>query len=138
MNRRINSVDTRACAIQQYSLPLTPVTMEMLIDFDLNSADVKPQYHKKLAKVASFLRENHAITATIKGQAINLLATPSRAREISQHRAQNIVNYLVDIEDIQRSRLTAEGFSDVDCFIHQHSDHHHENFRMNIILDYKE
>ena len=45
------------------------------------------------------------MTATVEGHTGNLQATPEQAMKISQQRAQNVVNYLVDNFGIARSRL---------------------------------
>jgi OOP family OmpA-OmpF porin len=57
--------------------------------------------------------------------------------EISQRRAQNVVNYLVDNFGIERSRLTAEGFGQTRRFAYNTSlEGQQENRRVNIILDF--
>ncbi|MBK6756740.1 MAG: OmpA family protein [Moraxellaceae bacterium] len=56
---------------------------------------------------------------------------------ISQRRAQNVVNYLVDTYGISRSRLTAEGFGRSRRFAYNNTAAgEQENRRVNIIINY--
>jgi len=73
----------------------------------------------------------------VEGHTGNLQATPKLAMEISQLRAQNVMNYLVDNFGIARSRLTSEGFGQTRRFAYNTSkEGQQENRRVNIILDY--
>jgi len=111
--------------------------MAMEMEFDPNKADVKPQYREELRKVANFMKAHPGVTATVEGHTGNLQATPKLAMEISQLRAQNVMNYLVDNFGIARSRLTSEGFGQTRRFAYNTSkEGQQENRRVNIILDY--
>jgi OOP family OmpA-OmpF porin len=137
LNRRIDAVI--ACATDVEGLTVKParVTMAMLIEYDQNKADVKPQYHDELLRVANFMKANPTVTATVEGHTGNLQATPELAMQISQLRAQNVVNYLADNFGIARSRLSAEGFGDNRRFAYNTSlEGQQENRRVNIILNY--
>jgi OOP family OmpA-OmpF porin len=113
------------------------VTMGMVIDFDVNSADIKVEYHKELAKAATFLKNNKTVHATVEGHTANVQTTPALAQEISHRRAQNVVNYLVDLESISRSRLTAEGSGQSHHYAYNtHADDQQKNRRVNIIFSY--
>lgn len=136
-NRRINTVITCANDIEGLNPAAARVTMGMLIEFDINSAVVKSQYHSELAKVAKFLKENKTVTATVEGHTANLQTTPALAREISLKRAQNVVDYLVKNEGIERSRLTAEGFGKSRRYSYNTSAQgQQDNRRVNIIFNY--
>ncbi|HTL98129.1 MAG TPA: OmpA family protein, partial [Holophagaceae bacterium] len=57
--------------------------------------------------------------------------------EVSQLRAQNVVNYLADNFGIARSRLTAEGFGQSRRVAYNTStEGRQENRRVNIIFNY--
>ena len=57
--------------------------------------------------------------------------------EISQHRAQNVVDYLVDNLGIARSRLSIEGFGRTRRFAYNTSlEGQQENRRVNVIINY--
>jgi OOP family OmpA-OmpF porin len=109
----------------------------MEMEFDQNSASVRPQYRDELRKVASFMKANPKVTATVEGHTGNLQATRPLAMEISQKRAQNVTNYLVTEFGVERSRLTAEGFGQTRRFAYNTSvEGRQENRRVNIILDF--
>jgi len=137
LNRRIDAVI--ACVTDIAGLTVIParITMAMQIEFDQNKADIRPQYRDDLRKVADFLNANPSVTATVEGHTANLQAAPELALEISQRRAQNVVNYLVDNFGIARSRLTAAGFGNTRRFAYNTSaEGQQENRRVNIILNY--
>jgi len=137
MNQRINTANNNIKDIVKTHPMVTGVTMGMLIEFDINGAEVKPQYYRELAKVAAFLKENKTVNATIEGHTANLQTTPALAQEISQRRAQNVVDYLVNAEGISRSRLKAEGFGQSRRYGYNTStDGQRENRRINIIFNY--
>ena len=136
-NRRINTVIACADDIEGLSPAAARVTMGMLIEFDINSAAVKSQYNSELAKVAKFLNENKTVTATVEGHTANLQTTPALAQEISLKRAQNVVDYLVKNEGIERSRLTAEGFGKTRRHSYNTSaEGQQDNRRVNVIFTY--
>ncbi len=109
----------------------------LLIEFDQNSAEVRPQYRSDLGEVADFLKANPAVTATVEGHTGNLQATPALAIEISQRRAQNVVNYLVENFGIARSRLAvaALGRSRQTAY-NTTVEGQQDNRRVNIIINY--
>ncbi len=136
-NRRIDAVI--ACATDITGLTVKParITMAMYIDFDADKSDVKPVYSDDLRTVADFLKANPSVTATVEGHTGNLQATPALAMQMSQDRAQNVVNYLVNNFGIARSRLTAEGFGLTRRFAYNTSlEGEQENRRVNIIINY--
>ena len=136
-NRRIGAVV--ACATDIEGLKVIParITMAMLIEFDRNKADIRPRYRDQLRRMANFLKANPSVSATVEGHTGNLQATPELAQEISQRRAQNVVNYLVDDFGIARSRLSAEGFGQARRYAYNTSlEGQQENRRVNIIIDY--
>lgn len=136
-NRRINTVIACASDIEGLSPAAARVTMAMLIEFDINSAKVKPEYHNELTKVAKFLKDNKTVTATVEGHTANLQTTPALAQEISLKRAQNVVDYLVTNEGIERSRLTAEGFGKTRRYSYNTSAAgQQDNRRVNVIFTY--
>jgi OOP family OmpA-OmpF porin len=136
-NRRIEAVIECATDIAGLTVKPARVSMALLLEFDQNSADVKPQYRNDLAEVADFLKANPGVTATVEGHTGNLQATPALALEISQRRAQSVVNYLVDNLGIARSRLAAAGFGRSRPVAYNTSlEGQQENRRVNIILNY--
>ena len=137
LNRRINALV--ACATDIEGIPAVPerVTMALEMEFDQNSAVIRPQYREELRKVANFMKANPKVTAAVEGHTGNLQATKQLAMEISQKRAQNVTNYLVTEFGVERSRLTAEGFGQTRRFAYNTSvEGRQENRRVNIVLDF--
>jgi len=136
-NRRIDAVV--ACVTDVEGLTVKParMTMALVIEFDRNKADIRPSYDGEIRKVAKFLTANPSVTATVEGHTGNLQATREMAMEISQRRAQNVVDYLVNNCGIDRSRLTAQGFGKNRRFAYNTSvEGQQENRRVNIIINY--
>jgi len=145
MNRRINAVI--ACATDFEGLTVVParVTMAMEIQFDPYKDNVEPQYHDGLRRVANFLKANPSVTASVEGHAGRFVgtgskkvqATPETSMAVSRHRAQSVVDYLVDNFGIARSRLSAEGYGATRRVAYGTTlEGQQENRRVNIILNY--
>lgn len=141
MNRRIGAVV--ACATDIEGLKVIPakVTMAMEIEFDPYKHTIEPQYYDELGKVANFLKANPSVTATVEGHAGKLVGatkvTSKLAMDVSKHRAQSVVNYLVDKQGISPSRLSVEGFGQVRRISYGTSlEGQQENRRVNIIFNY--
>jgi OOP family OmpA-OmpF porin len=87
--------------------------------------------------VADFMKANPTVTASVEGHTANLEGTPAQAMEISKRRAQNVVDYLVDHDGVDRSRLSASGYGDNWRFAYNTSaEGQKENRRVNIIFNY--
>lgn len=136
-NRRIGAVV--ACATDIEGLKPVParITVALEMEFNRDKYDIRPKYRDGLKNVADFLKANPAVTATVEGHTSNLQTTPAAAMEISQRRAQTVVNYLVDALGVDRSRLSAEGFGETRRFAYNtRAEGQQENRRVSIILSY--
>lgn len=137
LNRRINAVIACVTDVEGLKVAAARVTMAVLVEFDAHKADVKPEYRGELQKVAKFLKANPKLTATVQGHTGDLQKTTAASQEISQRRAQNVVNYLVNEFGVERSRLTAEGFGQTRRFAYNTSlEGQQENRRVNVIINY--
>lgn len=145
MNRRIGAVI--ACATDIEGLKVVParVTMAIEIEFDPYKDEIKPEYRKELRNVANYMKANPSVTATVEGHAGKLLGTdaqkvqvtPEVSMQVSQRRAQHVVNRLVDDFGIARSRLTAEGFGQSRRVSYGTTlEGQQENRRVNVIFTY--
>ena len=135
-NRRIDAVI--ACVTDVEGLKVAParMTMALLIDFDRNKEDIKPEYEEQILKVARFLKANPAVTATVEGHSSNLVS-PERATVVSVLRAQRVVDFLVDKGGINRTRLAIRGYGDDRRFAYNTTQEgQSENRRVNIIINY--
>ncbi len=79
------------------------------IDFDIDKAEIRPEYKPEVAKVGDFMKKYDTTTAVIEGDTDNV-GTYEHNMELSKRRAESVVNYLVDHFGIDRSRLTAKGY----------------------------
>jgi OOP family OmpA-OmpF porin len=133
-NRRIDSIIDCAMDIKEGFKPVPGrITMAALdMEFERNSAEVKPRYHDDLARAADFLKANPNASATIEGH-----SGSAESAGLSRRRAESVVNYLVDKFGIERSRLSAAGFGKTRRIAYNWSDEgRRENRRVNIYLDY--
>ena len=135
-NRRINTTIDCVKDVAGLSLPETRITVAALVEFDANSVEVKDQYHADLEKAANYLRDNPNVTAHVEGHAADLTST-QKAQQVSERRAANVVNYLVEKFGIERSRLTAEGFGKTRRVAYNSTEEgKQQNRRVNIVLSY--
>jgi OOP family OmpA-OmpF porin len=140
-NRRINAVVACATDIAGLYVAPTTMTMAMEMEFDPYKDDIEPQYHEGLRELANFLKANPSVNGTVEGHASKFVGkervTPELAMEISQRRAQNVVNYLVDNLGISRARLTTVAFGQTRRVTYGTTlDEQQENRRVNIIFHY--
>jgi OOP family OmpA-OmpF porin len=138
LNRRVNAIISCATDLEGLTPKSARLTVALEMEYDVNQADVKSQYREELRKVANFLKANPRVTATVEGHTSNQRgAGAEQAIQLSQRRAQNVVNYLVTNFDIPRSRLSAQGYGVTRRFAYNTSaEGQQENRRVNIILDF--
>jgi OmpA-OmpF porin, OOP family len=137
LNRRINAIIACATDIEGIAPNPARITMAMDMEFEINRADVRPQYREELRKVANFMKANPKVTATVEGHTSNQQGTGTQGMELSQRRAENVVNALVKEFGVDRMRLFAAGFGQTRRFAYNTSaEGQQENRRVNIILDF--
>ena len=79
------------------------------IEFDIDKAVIRQEYRDEVAKVGDFMKQYPTTTAVIEGHSDNV-GTAEHNMELSQRRAESVVNYLVENFGIDRSRLSAKGY----------------------------
>jgi len=79
------------------------------IEFEINKAEIRPEYNDEVAKVGDFMKKYPTTTAVIEGHSDNV-GTAEHNLDLSRKRAESVVNYLVEKFGIERSRLTAKGY----------------------------
>jgi outer membrane protein OmpA-like peptidoglycan-associated protein len=84
------------------------LSIDLLIQFDHNQADIKPIYHLELAKIADFLKNNPETKLTIAGHTDNT-GTKKYNLKLSQRRAESVKKYLAEHFGIESSRLKGTG-----------------------------
>ena len=138
-NRRIHTVIECVSDIAGLSPIPARVTMALEMQYELDQAAVRSEHRNDLRRVADYLKANPRVTATVEGHAsqTRATATEEQAMRLSQQRAQNVVDYLVEQFDVPRNRLTAEGFGETRRIAYGPvAERHRENRRVNIILNY--
>jgi OOP family OmpA-OmpF porin len=136
-NRRISAIVDCATDVEGLAVRPARTTMALKLDFPARETNVAPEYRDELHGLAEFLKANPRATATVEGHTGNLQATPAEAMEISQRRAQNVVNYLVDNFSIERSRLSAQGFGGTRrAGYNTTAEGAQDNRRVNVIINY--
>lgn len=78
-------------------------------EFDVDKAEIRPQYHDEIAKVGNFMKQYQTTTAVIEGHTDNV-GDGEYNKGLSLRRAESIVNHLVENYGIDRSRLSAAGY----------------------------
>lgn len=77
--------------------------------FDVDKADIRPEYREEIAKVGNFMKQYPTTTAVIEGHSDNV-GDAEYNKGLSQRRAESVVNHLVETYGIDRSRLSATGY----------------------------
>ncbi|MBW4056091.1 MAG: outer membrane beta-barrel domain-containing protein [Proteobacteria bacterium] len=105
------------------------------IHFDIDKADIRPQYGAEVARVGDFMKKYDTTTAVIEGDTDNVGAYEHNM-ELSKRRAESVVNYLVDHFGIERSRLSAKGYGSSRPVADNTTDEgRQKNRRINAIID---
>jgi OOP family OmpA-OmpF porin len=133
-NRRIEAVIDCAFDVQKIEPP-EKLCMTLVIDFDSGKADIKPIYNNEIAKVADYMKQYPTTTAVIEGHTDNV-GDPAANMKLSQQRAENVVNALVQNFGIDRSRLSAKGYGDTRRISYNNTaEGRAKNRRINAIID---
>lgn len=81
------------------------------IEFDYDKADLKPQYYKQLDAIVKVLQRDPGATARIEGHADKRKTSEYYYNiRLSERRAKAVVDYLVNVGGIDRSRLVYKGY----------------------------
>lgn len=90
---------------------LTPSSIQIAdkVQFEFNSAELKPVSFGLLDEVAKIMKENEQIEQLQVEGHTDTTGKLSRNRELSQQRAESVRNYLVK-QGIAKKRLIAKGF----------------------------
>jgi len=123
-------------------VPVTEPTPEKMkycvnldIEFDINKADIRPQYHDEVAKVGDFMKKYPTTTAVIEGYT-DEVGNDEYNMKLSQRRAESVVNYLGEKFGIERSRLSAKGYGKAKPIADNSTETgRQKNRRINAIID---
>jgi OOP family OmpA-OmpF porin len=79
------------------------------IEYDINKADIRPQYNDEVARVGDFMKKYPTTTAVIEGHT-DEVGSDDYNMQLSQRRAESVVKALVDNFGIDPARLSAKGY----------------------------
>ena len=81
------------------------------LQFDIDKDEIQREDKEKLKVVGTFMNKYPNTTAVIEGHSDNVGSVEHNAT-LSKHRAESVVNYLMDDFHIASSRLSAVGYGD--------------------------
>ena len=87
------------------------VTIDMNLQFDTNSADLRSDHYAEIQRVVDFLRQYPTANAVIEGHTDSRGAAAYN-QSLSERRAASVRNYLVNQADINADRLTSAGLGE--------------------------
>ena len=79
------------------------------IEYDIDKADIRPQYNDEVAKVGDFMKKYPTTTAVIEGYT-DEVGSDEHNMQLSQRRAESVVKSLEEHFGIDPSRLSAKGY----------------------------
>ena len=100
-------VDERGCYIELEE----EVTIDMNIEFDVDSSEIKPEHAGELNKTVQFLIEYPTADAVIEGHT-DSDGSASYNQKLSERRARAVYDYLIEEAGIDADRLTWAGFGE--------------------------
>lgn len=109
----IDKVDSNGCTI----FIDDELSIQLLVQFDNDKAVIKPEYYKEINVMADFLLANPDTSITIEGHA----SSPGSAvhnKQLSQQRADAIVEMLITKYSINANRLSAIGYGEEQLLTH--------------------
>jgi OOP family OmpA-OmpF porin len=79
------------------------------IEYDIDRADIRPEYREEVAQVGDFMKKYPTTTAVIEGYS-DETGSDAHNLELSQQRAQSVVSSLEHDFGIDAARLSAKGY----------------------------
>jgi OOP family OmpA-OmpF porin len=133
-NRRIEAIIDCTFDVKEVQPP-ERLCMALQIEFDTDRADIRPEYHDEIAKVAEYLKKYPTATAIIEGHTDNVGGYDYNMK-LSNRRAENVVLYLIGNFAIEPSRLSARGYGSTRRVAYNNTpEGRQRNRRINAIID---
>jgi OmpA-OmpF porin, OOP family len=133
-NRRIEAIIDCAFDVKDVQPP-ERLCMALQIEFDTNSADIRPESRDEIAKVAEYLKKYPTATAIIEGHTDNVGGYDYNMK-LSNRRAENVVLYLIGNFGSKPSRLSARGYGSTRRVAYNNTpEGRQKNRRINAIID---
>lgn len=102
-----DKVDSTGCTI----FTEEELRIQLLVNFDNNKAEVKPEYFNEVQEMADFMRAYPHTKLVVEGHTSSQ-GSAKHNKQLSQKRAQAIVSLLTNKHGISAERLTAIGFGE--------------------------
>jgi len=87
------------------------ITIDLKVQFDLDKAIIKPQYHDNIKKLADFMTKYPDVDAEIEGHTCKL-GTSAYNMDLSRRRAESVKAYMVKNFGIDPARLSTVGYGE--------------------------
>lgn len=101
------AVDASGCPIAVEEL----ARVELLVNFDFDKSEVKPQYYGEIESVARFMQQYPDVVVELEGHT-DARGTDAYNLDLSQRRAEAVMRELVERFSVQASRVSARGFGE--------------------------
>lgn len=105
---RGDRVDPQGCTIVE---EVEVERMELRLQFDYDSSDLRPGHFAEIERVAEFMRANEGTNAQLEGHT-DSRGTEAYNQALSERRAYSVRDYLIDEADIDPRRITAVGYGE--------------------------
>jgi len=134
-NRRINAIIDCAIDIKELASPPERLCVTMKVEFATDSAEIQSRFYEEVNKVGEYMKSYPTTTAVIEGHTDNI-GPSEHNMKLSQKRAENVVNYLVERFGIERSRLYAKGYGSTRRIAYNSTpEGRQKNRRINAVID---
>ncbi|MCV6622468.1 MAG: OmpA family protein [Cellvibrionaceae bacterium] len=87
------------------------VSIELQVNFDTDSATVKPQYMSEIKDVAEFMKQYNKTNVELAGHT-DSTASEAYNQALSNRRANAVAKVLVETFDVEAGRVTATGYGE--------------------------
>lgn len=101
------AVDDRGCPI----LIEEVARVEVEVEFEFDSAEVRPQYYETIRQVADFLAEHEDTVAELGGHTDNVGAEEYN-QDLSERRAAAVRQVLIERFNVSPARITSRGYGE--------------------------
>ena len=127
---RGDKVDNKGCTI----FDAETVTIELLVNFENNKADVKPAYLNEIEKVASFMKQYPQTRVELAGHT-STVGDETYNQKLSEKRAKAVAKVLTEQFGISANRVSAIGYGESQLKNTNNSQSAHaENRRMEAVI----
>jgi len=114
VDKEVKPVKETGTVIEPVNVSPTEIAQEKVsitlnIQFDTGNANIKPEYHDDIKRIADFMNKYPSTSAVIEGHTDNVGKEVVNVK-LSHQRAANVKAYLVRILGIDSSRIRAIGY----------------------------